>query len=288
MQTCNSGNGQELSRNDINKLHKHLLTMYRDVEKVCSKHGIKICLAYGNVIGALRHNGWIPWDDDMDIHMSRKDYDNFLTLYASELPSRYIVSSYLSKGGSKARFAKIIDTSTTYVPIDGEKDEESGVFLDIFPIDSIPNQPIRNKIRRAIALFLMFTANSVKQFQESSPKYKSLMFLTKNGRQAWRLRQFWGAIFSIINYRKWHAAIERFGINKESETVHIMASSKFSYKPLPKSMFFPFREITLPELGTVMIPNKANEYLTTWYGNWEIVPDDKDKWHHYVSEFYIS
>ena len=80
--------------------------MYRDIEAVCNLHGIQICLAYGNVIGAMRHNGWIPWDDDLDIHMSRQDYELFLSKFASELPSQYKVSSYLSEGGSCARFDK--------------------------------------------------------------------------------------------------------------------------------------------------------------------------------------
>ena len=60
----NSGKGKELSKEDLNKLQKHLFKMYRDIEAVCNLHGIQICLAYGNVIGAMRHNGWIPWDDD--------------------------------------------------------------------------------------------------------------------------------------------------------------------------------------------------------------------------------
>lgn len=170
----NSGKGKELSKEDLNKLQKHLFKMYRDIEAVCNLHGIQICLAYGNVIGAMRHNGWIPWDDDLDIHMSRQDYELFLSKFASELPSQYKVSSYLSEGGSCARFAKVIDKSTIHVPLTSDKNEDSGVYIDIFPIDNVPNQKALNNIRRVWSYFLMYTASSVMQVEAKSETHKKV------------------------------------------------------------------------------------------------------------------
>lgn len=282
---CNSGLGHELSRDELQKLQRHLIKMYRDIEAVCRRHGLGICLAYGNVIGAMRHNGWIPWDDDLDIHMSRSDYDIFLSKYAKELPPQYIVTSYLSEDGSYARFAKVIDTSTTFVPIGGSKSKYSGVFVDIFPIDNVPTGKIMNKIRRAWSFFMMYTATSVMQVESKSQGYKDLMFSSKEGRVNWRFRQVWGRVFSFASSRTWHKWIEQFAQNgKLTGFMHVMADLAICYKPVHGDYYFPFREIELPEIGKVHIPNKYDEYLTLSYGDWRKVPDDADKWHHYVSE----
>lgn len=285
---CNSGNGYMLTDKDLNILHTHLFKMYKDIERVCRKHGIEICLAYGNVIGAVRHNGWIPWDDDLDIHMMREDYDKFLSLYAKELPNNYKVSSYLSESGSNARFAKIIDTDTVFVSLTEEKTEDSGCFIDIFPIDNVPLQPFRNKLRKIITFFLMYTAGSVMQVQIASKKYKKLMFSTSAGRKNWWIRQVWGKCFSFFSYKKWNALIENYGKNKKfTGYVHVIGGQLECFNPMKVETILPFKKINLPEIGDVNIPNHPDEYLTFSYGDWRVIPNDSDKWHHYVSEFAI-
>lgn len=288
MRICNSGYGKELTKEELHQLQKHLFKMYRDIETVCKKHGIGMCLAYGNVIGALRHNGWIPWDDDLDIHMSREDYEKFLKVYAKELPSKYIVSSHHSKEGGISRFAKVIDTEAIFVPIAGNRNKYSGVFIDIFPIDNVPTGKLANKFRRLWSFFMMYTATSVMQVENKSAKYKELMFSSKEGRANWRFRQAWGRVFSFASSKKWHEWIERYAQNKKyTGMCHVMADLAICYRQVPADYYFPFKEIELPEIGKVHIPNKADEYLTLSYGDWRKVPDDADKWHHYVSELHI-
>ena len=287
---CNSGKikAYDLSDDELRQLQTHLFKMYRDIEAVCNRHNLKICLAYGNVIGALRHGGWIPWDDDLDIHMSRHDYEELLTKYINELPSNYRVSSYHSDEGSYARFAKIYDINTVHVDLGGKKGRYSHVFIDIFPIDNCPTGSIGKLFKKSWAYFMMYTAISVEQYKGNSIKYKELMFLTKEGRRNWRFRQTWGWVFSFARPTTWNKWIERFANSKESTGyVHVMSALTSSFKPQPKDMYFPFREIELEGIGKVNVPNKAEDYLAFTYGDWKKMPDTDQQWHHWVSEFNI-
>lgn len=280
--------GHQLTDDELKKLQNHLIKMYRDIEEVCRRHGLGICLAYGNVIGALRHGGWIPWDDDLDTHMSREDYELFLSKYADELPPQYKVSSYLSKDGSIARFAKVIDTSTTFVPVGGHKNEYSGVFIDIFPIDNIGTNTYVNKAKKYWAYFLMYVAGSVMQVEENSETYKKSMFSSKAGKRNWQLRQAIGRIFSFAPSKTWHRWIEKFAIHKkETGYCHVIADLDVCFKKIPADYYFPFKSVEVPDLGKIDIPNKYDEYLRLTYGDWTIIPEEKDRWHHYVQEIHI-
>lgn len=127
---------RELTSEEAKKIELEILLF---VDEVCRNNGLRYCLAYGTLIGAIRHKGFIPWDDDIDINMPRKDYnwliENFNTLCAE---SKYRLISPFSKK-SKHSFVKIIDTQT--VKIEPGLDYEGnylGIDIDIFPLDGEP------------------------------------------------------------------------------------------------------------------------------------------------------
>lgn len=286
---CNSdhGLGYNLSPEDLKKLQSHLIKMYRDIERVCNNHNLRICLAYGNVLGAIRHKGWIPWDDDLDIHLPRKDYELLLTKYADELPPHYKISSYHSKDGSIARFAKIFDTTTTFVPIVSPKNEYSHIFIDIFPIDNCPTDKFQRLVRKSIAFPMMYIASSVLQYHDKSDHYKQIMFSTKEGKRNWKLRNAIGKIFSFASSQKWNRWIELLAdYKKETGYSHVVSDLASSYNPQSNELYFPFKEIELPEIGKVSVPNNTEAYLTLTYGKWEEIPSSENQWHHWVKEFF--
>ena len=280
-------NIKELEPKELEQLQQHLWNMYSDLVHVCEKHNLQISLAYGNVIGILRHNGWIPWDDDLDVHMPRKDYEELLTKHAHELPSQYKFFSAYSEDGPIYRFAKLVDTSTLLVPVGGQRENHSGIYIDIFPIDNIGCNKYINRIKKYWQYFLMYTSSSVAQYQEKSQDYKRIMCATKKGKLNYLLRKNWGVVFSFLNKTKWYALCEKtWIIKKETSYIHVKNAIETCGMKIPKNTFLPPRKYSC-DLGDVYIPQNPEEYLKLHYKNWREIPKDSEKWHHYVKEIKI-
>lgn len=130
---------QELTLEEIKKISLGILI---DVTSFCEQNEITYYLACGTLLGAIRHKGYIPWDDDIDIMMPRSDYNKFLDLYKS---NNY---KLLKPSEGRYYYAKVYDVNTIKVEpmIDYKKYDYLGVDIDIFPLDGIVND--KNEIER--------------------------------------------------------------------------------------------------------------------------------------------
>ena len=123
---------QELTLQEIQSVS---LDMMKDIHAFCVKNNIRYTLAYGSLIGAIRHKGFIPWDDDIDIWMPRPDYERFCKSYHSEVGYK-LLSPY--RDDNYFYFAKIYDDQRTQVEMQWlHRDGDIGVWIDVFPIDGI-------------------------------------------------------------------------------------------------------------------------------------------------------
>lgn len=116
---------------------KIMLEILRIVHDICVENNITYWLEAGTLLGAVRHKGFIPWDDDIDISMAREDYDRFLAIVQDKLPSDLILQTHQIDKNFPLEFAKIRKLGTTLVET-GESDHEKyfqGVFIDIFPYE---------------------------------------------------------------------------------------------------------------------------------------------------------
>lgn len=113
------------------------LEILKTVADICDKHGIKYYLAFGTLLGAVRHKGFIPWDDDVDILMQYNDLVKFKKICKKELPDKYFFQDFETDPGFSFMFTKI-RANNTYMPQFGEKSKSityhQGVWIDIFPL----------------------------------------------------------------------------------------------------------------------------------------------------------
>ena len=127
---------RSLSIEEIKRIQKDILQVFATY---CNQMGLRYFLAYGTLIGAIRHKGYIPWDDDIDIYMPRKDYEQFLQTYRDKT-GRYRAINPQTEPHYYYTFAKVVDQHTLMV----EKETEGyqiGVYMDIFPVDYVSDDP---------------------------------------------------------------------------------------------------------------------------------------------------
>lgn len=117
--------------------HEILLNILKEVHAFCEQNSITYYLAYGTLLGAVRHKGFIPWDDDIDICMPRPDYERFINTFLSENTQIRVVSNEADHK-YPFFFAKVYDTNTLLKSQSTFK-YKIGLYIDIFPIDGIPS-----------------------------------------------------------------------------------------------------------------------------------------------------
>lgn len=120
---------------EIRKIQLKCLQILEIVDSICRENNIQYSLCGGSVVGAHLYKGCLPWDDDVDLMMTRENYNHFIEIISSSLPKGYSVHNYQLTNDFKSTFTKIMDDSTTVVQQDGTM---SGVFLDITVYDKIP------------------------------------------------------------------------------------------------------------------------------------------------------
>lgn len=110
------------------------------IHQVCTEHGLRYSLAYGTLLGAVRHKGFIPWDDDIDLMMPREDYEKLLVIWNQSAPKGYILQNTRTDPDFTQNFTKIRKDHTTFLQGESEREKHyhKGIFVDIFPAIGSP------------------------------------------------------------------------------------------------------------------------------------------------------
>lgn len=143
-----------LNQEQQRELHGILLEMLDVFCHICDENNLTYYLIGGSCLGAIRHKGFIPWDDDIDIGMPREDYDRFNTLAQSKLTDGLFLQNFRTDPNYYYEFCKIRNSRTTYIETGlSNLDINHGLFIDIFPLDYVPNTAFEKanfRIKRAL------------------------------------------------------------------------------------------------------------------------------------------
>lgn len=148
-----------LSVEELCQLQRIELELLIEFDRICQKHKLKYSIDGGTLLGAVRHKGFIPWDDDADVIMVRSEYEKFMLACETELDKRrFYFQDYRNTTGYRWGYGKLRRKGTQFVRLNQEHmPYEQGVFLDVFPCDNVPD----NYLLRSICNFHCFLYRKV-------------------------------------------------------------------------------------------------------------------------------
>lgn len=138
----------KLKENDLEKLHKEIFVILEEIHRICEENNINYFLSDGTLLGAIRHKGFIPWDDDADVQMLRTDYNRFCEICEKELKEDFFLQTQETDENYNWIYGKVRLKNTEYIRSGQEHLKQStGIFVDIFPLDNASeNKIIRDTI----------------------------------------------------------------------------------------------------------------------------------------------
>lgn len=163
-----SGETVEISDVDLRRLQVVLAGIVADIDAVCRENGLVYMLGGGSALGARRHKGFIPWDDDVDVNFPRADYDSFVRLFRERFGDRYWVHTPVDTPRYGLAFARIrlkgTSVRTREDLVNGNA--ECGAFVDVFVVENVPSNPVLRAVHGFGSLMLGFLYSCRKFFHE--------------------------------------------------------------------------------------------------------------------------
>lgn len=278
-----------MGQHELRALQLYLVGILKDILEFCESRKLCVMLAFGSALGAVRHKGFIPWDDDLDLMMPRQDYDIFLKEFPGEYAHKYRLMAPGLQGETKTNFAKVVDVNTRLFEImDVDAPYPCGVFVDIFPIENCPTNFVKRKFKWFVSLALMFICGSTAMWQFRNDSFKEFMRQDKKALLNYRIRLSIGWLFSFFKHRTWCKIYDSFVQEKrETGMLHVPTAGTYDWEGLDKEIILPQRYIEFEGIK-VPVPNDIHEYLTRRYGDYMQIPSEDKRERHFVVDFKIE
>ena len=170
------------NQNYLNKIQSDILTIMDEVDRVCRQNSLRYYLIGGTLLGAVRHGGFIPWDDDLDIVMPREDFEQFLEIANKELAPKFYLNWISTNPKYWALFPKVCMRDTVFDEGKLTNCEAPGIFVDIFPLDLCGGYDVSMERNKSMLKRLHYISamNAKKAVTWKDKIYKGLAYIIPN------------------------------------------------------------------------------------------------------------
>lgn len=255
----------------LRKLQLTQLEILKIFDRFCREHDLKYSLYAGSLLGAVRHQGFIPWDDDLDVCMSRADYDRFIKLWSEYPVDGYILQNKENAPEFTQSFTKLRKDHTTFLQFDWERARyHTGIFLDIFPVDRIPNGKWNRAVFKArCMLYQLLTREFAPPKGSRIIRLGAVVLLRcipKSARPKLRKK--------LLNQ------IAKYNQNTALDCIFIETMATIG-KPYVAALTEEYVELPFED-GSFLCFEKWQDYLTCKFGDYMQLPPEEDRaWKHH-------
>ena len=260
---------------EIKEIKNIELEILKDIDRVCRESDIKYSLTSGTLIGAVRHKGFIPWDDDIDIMMTRENYNKFIEIYPKKNNKIYKLLSHDINKQYYHQFIKIVDTRTFVKERRLREVDDMGIWVDIFPVDSISTK------------FLKLRLKKLEIFQGSLKKAKGDLKISKRNKFVKLIKKIFFINKIDFWYNKTMQQVKKESKNEKNDLKGILLSD--STNPISllvdKKFFDDYTEIEF-ESQKFMVIKEYDKYLKHVYGDYMKIPPIEKRESHNMEAYF--
>lgn len=238
------------------------LTILEEIDRICKKHNIEYWLDGGSILGAVRHGGFIPWDDDIDLAMRKEELERFIKIAPSELPDHLFLQTPESDPSCKEPIIKVRDTNSIYIESTDTFNAEyqKGLFVDIFPFIDYPTVS-RSWVKKvAKGISVSYSILHAQHYYSARAFFEYFYF----GAKYLLLNAIWKVACAIKPHDTYISNIlinNGYGIMHRQDSIFPLGTIEFEGK-------------------TFSAPNNPDAYLKDLYKNYmDVPPEDKRKIH---------